>query len=540
MRAGGAQLADFSRGPVIRSEPMPAPRLHRRETARSPSLRSRAVWAPSRRARRRSQHGLRMIRAGQDRKFAPTILRVRQHLPWRSRPTLAFDGIASLLLISAIGLASNAFAADPFLRRTATVDVVERVGPSVVNITTERITETPSPFRSRPKRDPSFEDFFSNFFEPRTRTVQSLGSGVIFDREGHVLTNEHVIARADRVRIAIADGREFEAKLVGADPTNDLAVLQIVMQGEETLPFTEPGSSDDLMVGEPVIAIGNPFGLSNSVTTGVISATGRSVNTQGSPPFHGLLQTDALINPGNSGGPLLNAEGQLIGINAAIYGGAQGIGFAIPIDVAKRVIRELLLYGEVHPVWLGLEFQDIDPALRQVLDLPKGIGGALVNRLQPGSPASRAGIQRGDIVTEFDGRSVKTAQQLFEMLDSMTAGQALRLELFHDGEFRRVNARAEELPQSMVRGIASRRLGLELEFSRTDRAWRIIDVDPGSAAESLGLRADDYLLGVNGVSLTARKDLRRAIARLRGRVRALVVVQRGPGRYHLTLPLQRN
>jgi serine protease Do len=446
--------------------------------------------------------------------------------------------VSTILAVSAIGFGSTAFAADPFLRRTATVDVVERVGPSVVNITTERITETPSPFQRRPGTDPFFEDFFSNFFEPQSRTVQSLGSGVIFDRDGHVLTNEHVIARADRVRVAIADGREFDAQLVGADPNNDIAVLRIVMDGDEVLPFTEPGSSDDLMVGEPVIAIGNPFGLSNSVTTGVISATNRSVNTQSSLPFHGLLQTDALINPGNSGGPLLNAEGELIGINAAIYGGAQGIGFAIPIDVAKRVIRELLLYGEVHPVWLGLEFQDIEPALRQVLDLPSGIGGALVNRLQPGSPASRAGIRRGEIITGVDGRVVTTAQQLFEMLDGMTAGQELRLELFHDGEFRKLTARAEELPQSMVRTIASRMLGLGLDYSQINQAWEVTDVDLGSAADSLGLRAGDYLIRVNGVPLATQEDLRRAIARLRGRTRALVVVQRGPGRYHLTLPLE--
>jgi serine protease Do len=340
------------------------------------------------------------------------------------------------------------------------------------------------------------------------------------------------------VRVAIADGREFEAQLVGADMTNDLAVLRIMTEDGEVLPFTKPGTSGDLMVGEPVIAIGNPFGLSNSVTTGVISATGRSVTAQGSPPIHGLLQTDALINPGNSGGPLLNAEGELIGINTAIYGGGQGIGFAIPIDVAGRVIRELLLYGEVHPVWLGLEFQDIEPTLREVLDLPSGVGGALVSRLQPGSPASRAGMRRGDIVTSLDGRAVQNAQQLFEMLDGMTDGQHLRLELFHDGVFRNVETVAEELPQSMVESIANRLLGLELEYSSSSEAFEIADVISGSAAETLGLRKGDYLIGVNGVELANPADLQRGIARLRGRARALVVVQRGPGRYHLTLPLQ--
>ncbi len=454
-----------------------------------------------------------------------------------SRKALAAHGLFLLgALIGSLSAIPPAHAADPFLRRTATVDVVERVGPSVVNITAERITKRASPFGGRTRIDPSIDNFFRSLFEPRARMVKNLGSGVIFDRHGHVLTNEHVIARADRVRVTIADGREFDAELVGADPNNDLAVLKILT--DEELPFSPPGTSNDLMVGEPVIAIGNPFGFSNSVTTGVISATNRSVNTQGSGfAFHGLIQTDASINPGNSGGPLLNAEGELIGINAAIYVGAQGIGFAIPIDVAVRVIHELLLYGEVHPVWLGLEFQDIDPPLRSVLGLPNGLAGVLVNRLHPRSPASRAGVQRGDIVAELDGHAVKNAQHLFEMLEGMTANQVLRLELYRDGQFRKITAIAEELPQAMVRAIASRMLGLELKFSESHRAFEVVGVDPSSAAEILGLRAGDFLIGINGVALASNDDLRRAVARLRGRARALVVVQRGPGRYHLTLPL---
>ena len=448
-------------------------------------------------------------------------------------------GSGLFALTAAIGLLAAApvtRAADPFLRRTATVHVVEQVGPSVVNIMSERITKTPSPFGRNMRVDPSVDSYFRHLFEPRSRTVQSLGSGVIFDRQGHVLTNEHVVSRADRVRVMMSDGREFDTQLVGADPNNDLAVLKILT--DEELPFSPPGTSSDLMVGEPVIAIGNPFGFSNSVTTGVISATNRSVNAQDTSfTFHGLLQTDASINPGNSGGPLLNAEGQLIGINAAIYAGAQGIGFAIPIDVASRVIHELLLYGEVHPVWLGLEFQDIDPPLRSVLGLPNGLAGVLVNRLHPNSPASRAGVQRGDIVAELDGRAVTNAQQLFEMLEGMTANQDLRLALYRGGEFRDVTATAEELPQAMVRNIASQLLGLELKLSDMHHAFQVVNVDSGSPAESLGLRAGDYLIGINGVALASNEDLRRAVARLRGRARALVVVQRGPGRYHLTLPL---
>jgi S1-C subfamily serine protease len=431
----------------------------------------------------------------------------------------------------------RASAADPFLRRTATVRVVERVGPAVVNITTERLQAQASPFTSNrpPELGPLSDEFFRHFFEPDQRRVQSLGSGVIFDRAGHVLTNEHVIARAERVSVTLADGREFEAELVGADPNNDLAVLRIVT--EESLPFAPPGDSSDLMVGEPVIAIGNPFGLSNTVTTGVISALDRSVNAPGSFGFHGLLQTDAAINPGNSGGPLLNAEGELIAINVMVHGRAEGIGFAIPIEVARRVIRELLLYGEVHPVWLGLEFQDLEPALREVMALPRGVGGVLINRLHPHSPASRAGIRRGDLVTGLDGRTIRDAGQLFEMLEGMTSGQVRIFELYRDGRFRKASVTAEELPQEMVDSIASRRLGLELALSEKTGSFRITAVAPDSAAARLGLRVGDHLLRMNGVTLASREDLRRAVARLRSAARALIVVQRGAGRYHLTLPL---
>ena len=219
---------------------------------------------------------------------------------------------------------------DPFLRHTAAVETVRQSGPAVVNITTEQFTSSRDP-RGSFSRSPLFDRFFRDFFEPRlTRRAQNLGSGVVIDREGHILTNEHVVSGAQRIRVSMADYREFEATVLGADPNNDIAVLKITAEAE--LPWIEPFTADDIMVGEPVIAIGNPFGLSNTVTTGVISAVNRSLRTQ-QRTFHGFLQTDASINPGNSGGPLLNARGQLIGINTAVYDGGQGIGFAIPINV---------------------------------------------------------------------------------------------------------------------------------------------------------------------------------------------------------------
>ncbi|MDH3686815.1 MAG: trypsin-like peptidase domain-containing protein, partial [Myxococcales bacterium] len=304
------------------------------------------------------------------------------------------------LLTWGIGATSARTAGDPFLRRTATVRAVERVGPSVVNITTERRVRARSPFQPF-AGTPGFDRFFRDFFEPRRPSQRSnLGSGVVIDREGHVLTNEHVVAAADSIRVTLADGREFEATLVGADPNNDLAVLALV--DATNVPWTAPGTSEDLMVGEPVIAIGNPFGLSNSVTTGVLSALDRSIRSN-DRVFHGFLQTDASINPGNSGGPLLNATGDLVGVNTAIYQGAEGIGFAIPIDVADRIVRELITHGVLAPVWLGLDLQDLDGRVAELMNLPDMTSGALVNRVRAESPAALAGVQRGDVVTAVDG-----------------------------------------------------------------------------------------------------------------------------------------
>ena len=223
------------------------------------------------------------------------------------------------------------------------------MGPAVVNITTEqRVSRRPSPFAG----DPFFDSFFRDFFEPRLPAPpRTWARACVIDAEGHILTNEHVVSRADRIQVALADGRELDAEADRRRPQQRRRRPQ-GRDSDEKLPWIAMGSSDDLMVGEPVIAIGNPFGLSSTVTTGVISALNRSIRSE-QRVYHGFLQTDASINPGNSGGPLLNAEGELVGINTAVYQGAQGIGFAIPIDTAARVVRELIEEGEVSPVWLG-------------------------------------------------------------------------------------------------------------------------------------------------------------------------------------------
>ncbi len=424
-------------------------------------------------------------------------------------------------------------AGDPFLRGTATVEVVKRVGPAVVNITTEVEVRASNPF-SGFQGDPFFDRFFRDFAAPgMPRTAQSLGSGVVIDREGHVLTNEHVVARASRIRVALADGREFDATLVGADPNNDLAVLQI--EGDENLPFVIPGTSEELLVGEPVIAIGNPFGLSNTVTTGVVSAIDRSIRSE-DRAFYGFIQTDASINPGNSGGPLLNAEGTLIGINTAIYQGAQGIGFAIPIDVAKRVVEQLITHGEIAPVWLGVGLQDLNSELGDVLDVPRGTQGALVTELEPESPAGEAGVRRGDLIVKMDGHSVKTARDFYSMLEHAIPGETVELEVWRDGKTRRFRSKTEEISSDLIDVFAQRLLGLDLEpYERG--GFRVRGVAAKSGADQVGFRDGDIVLRINGQALQDRQALRRSILDLRGRDRALIVVQRGRGRYHVTVPL---
>src|SRR5262245_3160996 len=437
--------------------------------------------------------------------------------------------VAALGLLVATG---GARAADPFLRHTVTVDVVRRVGPSVVSVTSEQAVARPSPFRSF-GGDPFFDRFFRDFFEPRApETMQNLGSGVVIDAERHVLTNEHVVSGASRIVVATADGRELGATLVGADPNNDLAVLRV--EGDGPLAWTPLGTSSDLMVGEPVIAIGNPFGLSHTVTTGVVSALDRSIRSE-TRVYHGFLQTDASINPGNSGGPLLNAEGKLIAINTAVYGGAEGIGFAIPIDVAARVVAQLLAHGEVVPVWLGVEVEELDESLQRALGLRRDQAGVVVNQVRAGSPAARAGLRRGDLVTRLDGHAVATPRAFFEILTTATPEQSLDVEVWREGRALTLRAKAEAAPDELVAALLREKLGLELRPARGG-GYAVASVRAGSGAERIGIRPGDLVLGINGHLLDGGEALRRAGLDLQGLTGALVVVQRGPGRYHVAIP----
>ena len=329
-------------------------------------------------------------------------------------------------ILSLVLLAGSARAGAPETnpaRRSRVVEAVERASPAVVNISTEQVVvQRGNPFGG----DPFFEQFFRDFFDsrPRRSTRTSLGSGVIVQSDGTILTNEHVILRGGHIHVTLADGREFEAKLVGRDADSDLAVLRI---NAGSLPHIALGHSDDLMIGETVIAIGNPFGLSHTVTTGVVSAVKRNLQT-GGRTFTDFIQTDASINPGNSGGPLLNINGELIGINTAIYGNAQGIGFAIPVDRAHRVVDKLVS-GRQPPepdanslAWdmLGLQVQEADD-------------GLIVNRVRGGSLMERIGVERGDRVLGLDGAGLDTIDALGERLEAARGAPGVVLSVGHGG-----------------------------------------------------------------------------------------------------------
>lgn len=471
----------------------------------------------------------------QSRFFPENAVETRPVMPqYGSRPASKTRGLlACLWLVAATTpMAQAVVADDPFLRRTPTVHAIEKVGPAVVSITTEQVVQQPNPFNTQ-SANPYLRRYFKDLFEPLApRTTNNLGSGILISEEGHILTNEHVVEGASRISIQLADGRTFDAEVIGADPTNDIAVLQT--STDQPLPWVSPGFSSDIMVGEPVIAIGNPFGLSNTVTTGVISATNRSIRAH-DRTFHGFLQTDASINQGNSGGPLLNAEGSLIGVNTAIYSGAEGIGFAIPIDVAKRVVGELIEHGEVLPVTVGIAFQDLSPALREVMGLPGDVGGVLINRVHEDGPADRAGLLRGDVLTRLDDRKLNSARQLFEILETVTPGQALTLTVWREEAFLDVEIHAQEIPDNVGEELAKRLLGTALA-ARSDGFFRVSQVRQGSPSQRMGIKPGDLLLAVNGIALNNPQALRQSMLGLRGRDRALVVIQRGSGRYHLTIP----
>ncbi len=437
-----------------------------------------------------------------------------------------------------------AAAAEAGSRRTPVVEVVERLSPAVVNISTDIYEARPAnPFFGMP-RDPLFEEFFNRFFVPppgeRRSRRQSLGSGVLIDREGHILTNHHVILRASEIHVTLVSGEEYTGELVGSDPASDLAVVKI--GPEEPIEPAGLVTSADLMIGETVIAIGNPFGLSHTVTTGVISALNRSIQS-GEQVYKDFIQTDASINPGNSGGPLLNIRGEVIGINTAIHSEAQGIGFAIPADRARRVVDDLITFGEVQAAWLGVEVQALDEGLAEYLGF-EGTGGVLVTEVYPGSPADKAGIEVQDVLVKAERTELPSPEAFSDLLRRMTVNDEIVLQIFRKGKYRERKVKSAALPEAMAENYCQRLLGIRVG-ELTNRAMirsgirgvQITEVVRGSQADQVGLQPGDVLLKINDRGIPDLQAFRKEFAKLRCRSHVTLQVLRGRFLYYVTLNL---
>jgi serine protease Do len=321
--------------------------------------------------------------------------------------------------------------------------VARRATPSVVNVFTTHHVKV-APFGAPLGPGDPFDEFFRQFFPglPREMEQRSLGSGVIVDREGYILTNHHVVANADEIQVKLSDTRSFPAELVGSDARTDVALIRV--RGHN-LPQAQLGNSDDLGVGDWVLAIGNPFGLEETVTAGIVSAKERVI---GAGPFDNFIQTDASINPGNSGGPLIDADGKVVGVNSAIYsrsGGSVGIGFAIPINLAMQVVEQLRSKRRVVRGWLGVAMQDVTPELARSFGLPSE-DGALISDIYRGGPAHRAGIRRGDVVIGFNGRLVKSSRELSRWAAEVPIGRAVKIDVLREGSRRTFEVTVAEAP----------------------------------------------------------------------------------------------
>jgi serine protease Do len=415
--------------------------------------------------------------------------------------------------------------------------IAKRTMPVVVNISTA------SQRSARGGSNDPIEEFFNRFFGesvPKENSQRSLGSGILISKDGEILTNYHVVRNADTIKVKLADQSEYEARLVGKDERTDLALVKIRKSGGN-MPFARLGSSSQLDVGDWVMAIGNPFGLEHTVTAGIVSAKGRVI---GAGPYDNFIQTDASINPGNSGGPLTNASGEVIGVNSAIFsqtGGNVGIGFAIPIDLAKKVVEQLRKNGRVIRGWLGIRAQDVSPSLASSLGLARAREVAQVTEVTETSPAAEAGIKTGDIIVEYNGKPVPKSHDFPLLIADTPPGQKATLKIVRDKKEQTVSVKIGELPDesdpSQPLEARDPEMGLRVQRITPEAARRlalsstkgvlVVEVLPGSPADQVGLEAADVIREVNQRPVNNIKDFERAVRQARRGDRILLLVQRG-------------
>jgi len=466
--------------------------------------------------------------------------------------------IAGLVISSAFSLHQTSYAEDVKISRDAldilskankaAAEIVAAVTPSVVNISsvkTVKVFDGPGLFSQDPFFRRFFGDEFRKFERPREHKRSGLGSGVIVARNGYILTNNHVIRGADDITVTLSDKREFKGKVIGTDQKTDLAVIKI---DADNLPVIRLGDSDKLKPGETVLAIGNPFGLSQTVTMGIVSAVGRA--NVGIADYEDFIQTDAAINPGNSGGALVNVRGELVGINTAIFstsGGYQGIGFAIPSKMAKAVLESLIAKGKVVRGWMGVSIQPLTGELIKQFNLSDE-AGVLVGDVVEDSPAEKAGIQRGDVIISFSGSEVKDVRQLRNMVAESVPGREAAVKFIRDGKVKTVGVKIAELPaeiyaqsrdfDNQFRGVSVQGLTPQIRDSlnvpkRLDGVV-VSNVDENSPAAGI-LQKNDIVTEINRKQIRSMKDYEEAVSGVHPDENILLLVFRKGSTLYLTL-----
>ncbi len=429
-------------------------------------------------------------------------------------------------------------------------EIVRAVSPAVVNISTTKTIR-----RQSPPFDELF-DFLYPFPDGKSRRwkEQSLGSGVIVSANGYIVTNNHVVEKADDIKVFFIDKRSFKAKVVGSDPKTDIAIIKIDAANLPVIPW---GDSERLQVGEFVLAIGNPFGLSNTVTMGIISAIGRT--DVGIADYENFIQTDAAINPGNSGGPLVNMKGELIGINTAIFsrtGGYQGIGFSVPSNMVINVMDQLIKKGKVTRGWIGVTIQDLTPEIAQKFGM-NTIEGVIVTDVVKGGPAFKAGLARGDVILEFNDKKIKDASVLRNIVAQSEVNQQIRLKIMRQGKEMHISVAVSELPSESAQATPSSSndilntdsnvlagitvmdinaaIAKQLKIQADEKGVVIVNIQPGSLAQEKRLRKGDLIQELNRQQINNLNDFNRATVHLKHDSSVLLFINRGGKKFYITL-----
>lgn len=430
-------------------------------------------------------------------------------------------------------------------------DLAERVKPAVVNISTTKLLKGRSlgnPFGQSPFRDYFGDDFFNRFFgdvPERDFKQRSLGSGFIISDDGYIFTNNHVVENTEKILVKISDGKEYEAKIIGTDPKTDIALIKI--KPDNGLPTAEIGDSDVLRVGEWVIAIGNPFGLEQTVTAGIVSAKGRVI---GAGTYDNFIQTDASINPGNSGGPLFNMQGKVIGINTAIVAQGQGIGFAIPINMAKTILSDLKTKGKVTRGWLGISIQDVSEDIAKSMNY-KNKEGVMVTDVFKDDPADKAGIKVGDVITEINGKKIKDTHDLLLTTAALHVGEKAIIKVIRDGKeisFTTVVAERKDKPEAALMKKSQTYFGINVQEITKELAKQleitqgvgliVNNVEEGSPADNVGIQPRDIIIQVNKVKVSTLKQYMAEMTKAAEKKNVVLLIKRGNSNFFVGLHVE--